>query len=405
VSIVLYHGSGAGDFELRSLEGSPGFAALKSIVRDLLQARGDQQALDLLARYPFDLLTASNHFNDDFDVLHAFVPIDLYEDARLRGTSVANRGAFYRIAETFTEVGSYVRFIAVDLDALIKAEPKPEPEGLTRSEIYRLVNKYIGVNSGYLGDFSYQKHHDFYVELDLDINPYAYTGTTRQRFLTILSEAAPGIQARILQGILERYPVNSSELRTQSAYDQICTWIRRLNGKENVNISLARVTRSPGAHRETAVTESVATQAPTRGVNPSAQLRVFLCHSIEDKPAVRDLYGRLQADGFAPWLDEEDLLPGQDWKEEIPKAVRRSAVVIVCLSNNSITKEGYIQREIRFALDVEEEKPPGTIFIIPVRLDAVEIPERLGKWQCANLFEAGGYERLARALHRRALKL
>jgi hypothetical protein len=43
------------------------------------------------------------------------------------------------------------------------------------------------------------------------------------------------------------------------------------------------------------------------------QLRVFLCHSSGDKPKVRDLYRRLQQDGFAPWLDEEDLVPGQDF--------------------------------------------------------------------------------------------
>src|SRR5262249_47185555 len=51
-------------------------------------------------------------------------------------------------------------------------------------------------------------------------------------------------------------------------------------------------------------------------------LRVFLCHSSGDKPAVRTLCQRLQADGVEPWLDEENLLPGQDWQQEIPQAVR-----------------------------------------------------------------------------------
>ena len=51
-------------------------------------------------------------------------------------------------------------------------------------------------------------------------------------------------------------------------------------------------------------------------------LRVFLCHASSDKPAVRELYQRLRTDGIDAWLDEEDLLPGQDWQYEIPKAVR-----------------------------------------------------------------------------------
>jgi len=48
------------------------------------------------------------------------------------------------------------------------------------------------------------------------------------------------------------------------------------------------------------------------------KLKVFLCHSSNDKPAVRELYARLNAEGWIdPWLDEEKLYPGQDWDREI----------------------------------------------------------------------------------------
>jgi hypothetical protein len=46
------------------------------------------------------------------------------------------------------------------------------------------------------------------------------------------------------------------------------------------------------------------------------QLRVFLCHSSGDKPAVLNLYQRLSNGGFDPWLDKKKLLPGQDWRLE-----------------------------------------------------------------------------------------
>jgi len=95
------------------------------------------------------------------------------------------------------------------------------------------------------------------------------------------------------------------------------------------------------------------------------KLKVFLCHSKDDKFKVRKLYKRLTADGFDAWLDEEKLMPGQDWNLEIQKAVRNSDTVVVFLSNSSTTKEGYIQKEIRFALDIADEKPEGTIFLIP----------------------------------------
>ncbi len=134
-------------------------------------------------------------------------------------------------------------------------------------------------------------------------------------------------------------------------------------------------------------------------------LHAFLCHSSDDKPAVRALYKRLAADGISPWLDEVALLPGQDWQHEISKAVRNSDVVIICLSRNSIGKRGFVQNEIKYALDVADEQPEGTIFLIPLKLEECEIPDRLRRLHCVNLSEETGYERLKLALESRARSL
>lgn len=132
------------------------------------------------------------------------------------------------------------------------------------------------------------------------------------------------------------------------------------------------------------------------------RLRVFLCHSSDDKPAIRDLYQRLCAEGFDPWLDEEKILPGQDWHQEIVKAVLTSDVVLVCLSRSSISKAGYVQKEIKYALDVADEQPEGAIFLIPVKLEECEVPDRLSRWQWVDLSSERGYERLILALRARA---
>ena len=112
------------------------------------------------------------------------------------------------------------------------------------------------------------------------------------------------------------------------------------------------------------------------GGSPGEQkaLRVFLCHASGDKVLVRNLYKSLKQDGFHPWLDEEDLVPGQDWDEEIRKTVRSSGVVLVCLSSRAVNKEGFVQKEIKFALDCADEKPPGTIFLIPAKLEECSVP-------------------------------
>jgi hypothetical protein len=137
----------------------------------------------------------------------------------------------------------------------------------------------------------------------------------------------------------------------------------------------------------------------------SQQLKVFLCHSSGDKAVVRNLYGKLRDDGVNPWLDEEELLPGQDWNQEIRKAIRDSHIIIICLSRESIAKSGYVQKEIRRALDVAEEQPAGTIFLIPLKLEECGVPEQFSHLQWVNYFEEKGYERLIRALRSRARTL
>jgi hypothetical protein len=132
------------------------------------------------------------------------------------------------------------------------------------------------------------------------------------------------------------------------------------------------------------------------------KLKVFLCHAIEDKPAVRILYNDLVKDGFDAWLDEEKLLPGHDWNLEIHKAEREANAIIICLSEKSVQKEGYIQKEIKFALDIAEEKPEGTIYIIPARLEPCEVPSKLKDRQWVDLFTPKGYPKLRTALRARS---
>ena len=103
-------------------------------------------------------------------------------------------------------------------------------------------------------------------------------------------------------------------------------------------------------------------------------MKIFLAHASEDKPLVRELYSKLKSSGFDPWLDEFDLLPGQNWQSEILKAIRGSKFFIACLSQISVQKQGYIQKEFRLALNTYAEKPPGTIYLIPLKFDDCQVP-------------------------------
>ena len=116
-------------------------------------------------------------------------------------------------------------------------------------------------------------------------------------------------------------------------------------------------------------------------------IKVFLCHASQDKPVVRELSQRLFSEGWIdPWLDEKKLLPGQDWRLKIEEAVETSDIVIICLSSNSVSKEGFIQKELRYAKEIALEKPDETIFLIPLRLDDCETPRGLRFYQWGDYF-------------------
>ena len=104
-------------------------------------------------------------------------------------------------------------------------------------------------------------------------------------------------------------------------------------------------------------------------------IKIFLAHAFEDKKLVRKLYVQLKEKGHQPWLDEEDLLPGQNWRIEIPKAIRKCDFFIACLSEHAIQRQGYMHKEFRVALDVYAEKPPGSIYLIPLKFDDCEVPD------------------------------
>jgi hypothetical protein len=105
------------------------------------------------------------------------------------------------------------------------------------------------------------------------------------------------------------------------------------------------------------------------------KLRVFLCHASVDKPIVNNLYKSLNSEKWIePWLDIAQLLPGQHWTTVIRQAIDSADIVIIFISNNSINREGFVQREMNFAWERSLEKPKNTIFLIPLRLEDCEVP-------------------------------
>jgi hypothetical protein len=125
---------------------------------------------------------------------------------------------------------------------------------------------------------------------------------------------------------------------------------------------------------------------------------VFLSYAREDRKRVEEVYDSLKAEGFNPWMDSRDIMPGNDWSSVIGEAIRAADLILIFISRHSISKRGYVQTEIKGALSVLSELPEGAINLIPVRLDASNIPEPLQHIQAVELFEDGGWRKLLTSL-------
>lgn len=109
--------------------------------------------------------------------------------------------------------------------------------------------------------------------------------------------------------------------------------------------------------------------------------KVFISYAKEDFEFAQKLYDYLSENGFKPWLDKKNLLPGQQWDYEIKKGLREANYVILLLSENSVKKRGYVQREFKLGLKYFEEKLEDDIYLIPIKINKCEAPESLSSFQ------------------------
>jgi hypothetical protein len=143
--------------------------------------------------------------------------------------------------------------------------------GLTHLEVMRIVNRYIGVSGGYLGDFSYRTHADFYSKYcDLGINPYELgDGTTREKFIHILQTALPHDQAKIVRGVVERFPVGqhrSPETRNEALRKELLDIAKRLDAA-GVDAPVPRITSEVVRRALSDAETLIRTQGATSGVD------------------------------------------------------------------------------------------------------------------------------------------
>lgn len=100
---------------------------------------------------------------------------------------------------------------------------------------------------------------------------------------------------------------------------------------------------------------------------------IFISYAREDAETANRLYHALQEiPRVTPWLDSKKLLPGIQWKHATMEALKSCDLFILLLSSKSVSKSGFVQKEISEALEKLKSIPPDEIFLIPARVDQCE---------------------------------
>lgn len=125
---------------------------------------------------------------------------------------------------------------------------------------------------------------------------------------------------------------------------------------------------------------------------------VFISYAREDQEQASKLYVQLKQYYCTPWIDIENLLPGDQWEIIIPKIIEQSDFFLACLSRTSSSKIGFFQTELKHGYKKLQRYPSSNTYIIPIRLDDCEVPEEIKHLTWVNLYESNGISKLIAAI-------
>lgn len=104
---------------------------------------------------------------------------------------------------------------------------------------------------------------------------------------------------------------------------------------------------------------------------------VFISYVREDKSSVDRLAEALSKAAIPYWLDRESISPGVEWRRAIKEAINdQSLVFVACFSKASVARDrSGMNEELALAAEEFRRLPPGRVWLLPVRLDDVDLPD------------------------------
>jgi len=120
---------------------------------------------------------------------------------------------------------------------------------------------------------------------------------------------------------------------------------------------------------------------------------LFISYAKPDLERVLPYVDFLKRQGYDTWIDTQRLKAGQNWDIEIKRALNKASLIITFISNNSVDRRGYVQRELKAAIDKYQEKLATDIYIIPIILDiGVAIPDSISPIQYVEAWNSTNFD-------------
>ena len=150
---------------------------------------------------------------------------------------------------------------------------------------------------------------------------------------------------------------------------------------------------------------------------PISYYSCFISYSHEDKKFAQRLHDQLQGRGIRCWLDEHQVLPGDDIYEQVDRGIRLWDKVLLCCSQSSLTSwwvDSEIDKAFRKEQQLMKDRKEKVWALIPLNLDnhlfcgdwsrgmADQVKSRLAAnfegWESSNDVFEDAFEKLVKAL-------
>ena len=132
-------------------------------------------------------------------------------------------------------------------------------------------------------------------------------------------------------------------------------------------------------------------------------MKVFISYAHSDEVLAQKVVAILEEAGLEVWDDTREILPGDNWAEQVARALKESEAMVVLLTPEA-TRSRWVRREIEYALGEKRYSKRLILVLVgePADFSQEDIPWILWRFQMIKLAEYDkeeeGIRRIAQTL-------